>query len=402
MSDIISDILLTKYPHVINKYIEYSENLLIVQNDEKFTIKDCNHGFMKNLNIEEKPCMTPIKDYFCSVDGKPFDFNILADSTIPFINLLKVRSTNTLIKSYFFKDRGDTILIGEKFSIEETDVVKNLSILTSEISKISHELKKKNHALLEADSIYQKDLAMAVNVQSAFLEQTPPVSKNFDIAFTFRPMNGISGDFYDFYIREGILEGVGIFDVSGHGIASGLITLIAKSIIFSIFRKNSSCHLNTIMQKINRKLIDNIGSIDSYITGILLKINGNILEYANSGHPDLLHKSAATGKIKKIVNDDGTSITGPFLGVEIMESDFESVNVVLEKGDSIILFTDSLLETTGNDLKTYDERILEVLSNAPDETAQSLLDYLLNDFHSSIENENSIRDDLTVIVLKKY
>jgi sigma-B regulation protein RsbU (phosphoserine phosphatase) len=51
-------------------------------------------------------------------------------------------------------------------------------------------------------------------------------------------MSGISGDLYDFYLDDDTLSGISLFDVSGHGIASGLITMLAKSILFRTYNSN--------------------------------------------------------------------------------------------------------------------------------------------------------------------
>ena len=58
-----------------------------------------------------------------------------------------------------------------------------------------------------------------------------PALKNYEIAYYNKAMAGVSGDFYDFYYNNTSLEGFGIFDVSGHGLASGLVTMLAKNII---------------------------------------------------------------------------------------------------------------------------------------------------------------------------
>jgi sigma-B regulation protein RsbU (phosphoserine phosphatase) len=75
---------------------------------------------------------------------------------------------------------------------------------------------------------------MASNVQATLFPPTPPEVNGWDIAFVFRPMAGVSGDMYDFYTEGDTLNGVALFDVSGHGIASGLITMIART----VFQRN--------------------------------------------------------------------------------------------------------------------------------------------------------------------
>ena len=84
-----------------------------------------------------------------------------------------------------------------------------------------------------------------------------------DIAF--KPMSGVSGDLYITFISENKLEGIGIFDISGHGIASGLVTMLVKNIIENEFQKGINLPLNEVMDTINERIIIEKGNIDEVI-----------------------------------------------------------------------------------------------------------------------------------------
>lgn len=101
-------------------------------------------------------------------------------------------------------------------------------------------------------------------------------------------MTGISGDFYDFYSHDDELTGVGLFDVSGHGIASGLVTMIAKSVIFRKFSEGRDLPLHQVLAETNRELQSEIGDVDNYITGVILRFMENTIEYANAAHSDIM------------------------------------------------------------------------------------------------------------------
>ncbi len=80
-----------------------------------------------------------------------------------------------------------------------------------------------------------KDMRVATRVQQGFFPGTAPQTDAWDCAFSFIPASGISGDFYDFFMRGDRLDGLVVGDVSGHGIASGLITVLARSIFHRNF-----------------------------------------------------------------------------------------------------------------------------------------------------------------------
>lgn len=271
-----------------------------------------------------------------------------------------------------------------------------------EVGRINENLTDANHSLKIAEYMHERDLAMAVNVQSSFLPGETPSSDRYDIAYVFRPMAGVSGDFYDFYMDGGELAGAGIFDVSGHGISSGLITLIAKSIIYETFMNMRDERLNIVFEQINKKLIKEIGHIDNYLTGILVRLNGDSLEYVNSGHPDMVYRSGRSGRVGKVLGRDGTSIAGPFMGTREMEEPYKSLTVKINSGDCFMLYTDCLNETCDPLKRNYDEsRIMESFKNAQDGSARRVLDCIMDDFYLFAGRKEEFKDDLTVMVVKR-
>ena len=125
----------------------------------------------------------------------------------------------------------------EDRTIELRHAKEEIEAAMEETSAINENLIATNAELENARSIADRDMKMAINVQRS-LFPNKPINTEWDIAIMFKPMSGVSGDFYDFYeARGGGLNGVGLFDVSGHGIASGLITMLAKTIIGRQFNR---------------------------------------------------------------------------------------------------------------------------------------------------------------------
>jgi sigma-B regulation protein RsbU (phosphoserine phosphatase) len=271
-----------------------------------------------------------------------------------------------------------------------------------EMTTINESLTLANRELEKSEKRHELDMRLAGNVQSALFSQSPPQSKHFDIAFMNRPLTCVSGDFYDFYYSGANLSGIGLFDVSGHGISSGLITLLAKSIINRVYLSNEEKKLNRIMNLANRELINEINAADSYITGILIRFHDGHVEYVNSGHPELLFKSAKTGRAHKITDRDGNSISGPFLGVKLMDTPFKSVSFRMNPGDCLLLYTDCLVETKNERGEFFTEKmVMDRLESAPCDSAAAVLDAMTKSFITFIGDTRIVKDDLTVIVIKK-
>ena len=105
-------------------------------------------------------------------------------------------------------------------------------------------------------------------------------------------MAAVSGDLFDIYHRQNNIDGIGIFDISGHGLASGLVTMLVKNIIHQEFYKIADTDLAEILSRINTRIIQEKADIENYLTGILVRIGSDKIELVNAGHPfPILYKS---------------------------------------------------------------------------------------------------------------
>lgn len=275
-----------------------------------------------------------------------------------------------------------------------------LEAAMNELEAMNENLIEANRALERTEKARKKDMQLAGSVQTSFLPKNPPVNALCDIACEYRPLTEVSGDFFDFYEIDGELRGVGLFDVSGHGISSGLLTLLAKSIITRTFTLLRDEKLSVIMEHINRELITEIGMIDNYISGIMLRFVDDRVEYVNCAHPDVIFRSAS-GKVGMVLEKPGNSYRALFLGVEDMNNTFPSLTIKWKPGDSLFMVTDCMIETKNGSGRVFGETgIMESLKRAPDGTAREVLNQVMNDFRD-FHRDSTLNDDLTAIVIKK-
>lgn len=299
--------------------------------------------------------------------------------------------------------------LNENLECRVTDRTKKLNEAKEELEATMSELEATNENLIAANEElhdthveHKRDLSLSAKVQTSFFPSEVPPSDMYDTAFNFQPSSEISGDFYDFYTTKNFLSGIGLFDISGHGISSGLISLLSRSIIHRVYNSMTSERLSNITEEVNRHLIDELDAVDHYITGILLRFRGEKIDYVNCAHPAMMYKLQSTGKTGMVINRDGMSISGPFLGVQSMEEPFHEFQLKLSSGDTLLLFTDCLAETRDKNNQLYGEiRILESLEAAPLGSAQDILDYVMNEMYNFSGSRDNFRDDLTAIVVKK-
>lgn len=272
---------------------------------------------------------------------------------------------------------------------------------TEELFQANQQLQQVNTALEEANYRAQRDLKMAEFVQTSFYPAFLPPLEGWDVAYAFEPMAGVSGDLYDFYIDENRLLGAGLFDVSGHGIASGLVAMLAKSVVYRQFMDGKDIPLGEVMKRIDEKLISEKGNIENYLTGILLRFTDDRVEYVNAGHPDLLYRSGRTGAVKAVESRQGES-RGRFIGLEGLSEGYRSLRFPIHSGDTLLVYSDCLVEAKNAEgVEFGNERLKETLSRAPaKDGAAAVRDYILGQFKTFLAGEEP-KDDLTILVMIK-
>ena len=262
--------------------------------------------------------------------------------------------------------------------------------------------------LSEANYVLSKGLETVAHVQKNFL---PPKNKSFrgwDLSISYTALdNNVSGDLYDYYFSDGILDGLGIFDVSGHGIPAGLMTILAKSIISQHFitGMNQSESISSVLEDINKSYIKEKVNVENYITGLLFRFSEFnkkdicSVEFANAGHPYPLLYSAKAKKVIELKQDQEKQYG--ILGVEGLDVSFPPVSFRAAQDDIIICYTDGLtdcINSKGEDFTK--DRMMRIVEEYHNESAIMLMNRIMDKFFNFIGNEK-IMDDITLIVLKR-
>lgn len=184
------------------------------------------------------------------------------------------------------------------------------------------------------------ELRNAREVQRVLLPQGEPVVPGYRVSGTNVPARIISGDYYDHLDLGDGRHGVVIADVSGKGVAAGLLMAMCRSVLRSMAGGYDS-PADTLAQ-VNRQLFPDIRE-DMFISLFYAVIEGDggKILLARAGHdPALLYRAA-----ERTV----TLLKPPGLALGIDEGDvFERVTKVQEiqmvPGDCLLFHTDGVKE----------------------------------------------------------
>lgn len=245
----------------------------------------------------------------------------------------------------------------------------------------------------------EREIELAAFVQESFSKRKMPELKDFDIAYYSKAMAGVSGDMYDFYTDDDVLEGAGIFDVSGHGIASGLVTMLVRNIFQQEFHQNETSPLYEVMEIIDKRIRVEKRNIENYLTGILLRMKGNTIEIVNAGHPCPILYKKKTGECSYF--DEKRQFSSSVIGLSAIEPFFQETSFEMESGDEIILFTDGIKEAMNALHNEYgSSRFLASVRNAVQRDFKGQIPSVLADIGHFTENAAQ-SDDITIVIIRK-
>jgi serine phosphatase RsbU (regulator of sigma subunit) len=276
----------------------------------------------------------------------------------------------------------------------------DLQLVKYKLEELNRDLSDVNDRLKKEQQLSEIEMDLASEIQLAIFPAKPPRTTDWDIAFATKPFGAVSGDFYDFYCSGGLLSGLALFDVSGHGVAPALITILAKPVLYNQFNRFKSASLGRVIEASNSELIDELEEVNLYITGLLLRTNGPEVEYVNAGHPDLLHFNRSSRSVRTI-GDSDELFKGHPLGVSSPRDGYESFKFTVSSGDFIIIYSDGLTEARNNTGEQFGiSRLSDSVSLSSLTDAESVLANIMDSL-KKFTGEVKAGDDITVIVARK-
>lgn len=255
----------------------------------------------------------------------------------------------------------------------------------------------------EKDLEYQKNLLateihQAAVIQQTFFKQNKLDFDKWEVAIKSIPMSEVTGDMYDIYTENDRLDGIGLFDISGHGISSGLITMLTKNIIHQEFYSNINANLQTIVTNIDNHLTRVKGDIENYLTGLMIRTFDTHIDIVNAGHMLPLIYKAKDSSIK-LLERDPSSIGA--LGIKYLPSVYINQEIDIRSGDEIILYTDGLLEFRNKNNELFGiERLIASFEKVKDMTPERQAEFITEDLKQFAEDTQQ-EDDMTIMILRR-
>ena len=306
---------------------------------------------------------------------------------------------------------GVIIIIFIYFCIDYSKIANRLEYLNhsleDEIKLQTKQLTDVNGRLEHDREKSLKDMRMAAIVQKKYFHAPEHPLKNWDFAVRYEPLSLVSGDLYNFYHDGEVLNGISLFDASGHGVAASLVTMLAENIIQQTYNEliREGESVANALKLINERFIEAKGEIDNYLTGLLLNMKENddgscSVTMSNAGHPYPLFYSVKDDEVQEMLPSADMPYTGP-VGLSGLNIEYSEMTFTMNKGDILFLYTDGITEMQNREKRDFGiEEIQSILEKNSSDGAEEIARKLMKGLEDFIK-DTPRTDDVSIIILKR-
>lgn len=248
--------------------------------------------------------------------------------------------------------------------------------------------------LFQEQSRLQAELNTAHDMQMGLMPVADPVVKGYDISGLCVPANEVGGDFFDYVWldRKQTKFGIALADVSGKAMKAAMTAVMTSGMIYRELGSNGTP--KTILRRINKPLyakLDQRMFTAMSLAAIDLRTKEITLSSAGQVHPLMLRD----GQVQRL------KVKGERLPLGVMEEvRYEELKFKLKKGDTIVFFTDGVVEAMNGQRDLYGtERLEQELLSAGGFTAKALREHIIASV-GQFAGKAEQHDDMTVVVVK--
>lgn len=281
---------------------------------------------------------------------------------------------------------------------ENEIVIYRLQERTTELAAANQEIDHLNQQLKSENIRLSAELEILEEMQQLILPKPEDLASipELDIAGYMQPADEVGGDYYDVISIDGAIT-IAIGDVTGHGLESGILMLMAQSAVRTLkeIKENDPILFLDFLNRTIYKNVERMG-IDKNLTLCLLNYADGELTISGQHEEVIIVRQG--GKIERIDTID----LGLPIGLDYNIAEFISyTRVKLNAGDGVVLYTDGITEARNRSKKRYGiERLCQIISQNWQDNSNQIKEAIIEDLQQFIGLEK-IWDDITFVVLKQ-
>ncbi len=277
--------------------------------------------------------------------------------------------------------------------------------LERSLAERNHELEGANAQLAEANRRMGRDLRAAAKIQGSFLPRGEPDLPGARFAWHYRPCDELAGDGLNVFALDDRHAALYVFDVSGHGVASALLSVSLSRVLSHPSDPSSVLAAGEdnrpddrplppaeVAEQLNR-MFPFDDATEQYFTMVygVLDVAAAEFRYVSAGHPGVAHIPAAGPG--RIARDHSFPI-----GLAMLP--YEERSIALEPGDRLYLYSDGIPEAMAPDSKAFGgDRLIKALERVRGEPLDRGVSALIAEVHDWA-GPAGLRDDASIVAVE--
>jgi serine phosphatase RsbU (regulator of sigma subunit)/DNA-binding LacI/PurR family transcriptional regulator/putative methionine-R-sulfoxide reductase with GAF domain len=267
-----------------------------------------------------------------------------------------------------------------------------------QVAQAYEEIRVLNERLRDENLRMGAELAVTRRLQQMLLptEEELRQIEDLDIVGFMQPADEVGGDYYDVLNQNGQIK-IGIGDVTGHGLESGVVMLMLQTAVRTLMTSEEEDPVR-FLNILNRLLQENTQRMQVSKSMTLALLDYHMGQMRVSGQHEQVIVVREGGQVE--LKD--TLELGCPLGVVTGVAEFvHETSIDLQPGDGVVLYSDGITEAENEDGEFYGlERLCRVVKEHWGGTAEETKDAVIADVHAFI-GEQTVYDDITLVVVKQ-
>ena len=325
--------------------VEIFQMRLAANNYHIITAMDGESGL--NIARDKKPDLILLDIMMPKMDGLEVCRRLKGDPSLPFMPIIIVTAKSDSKDVVAGLDAG-----GDEYLTKPVDHAALVARVKSMLR-----IKYFHDEVLQQSSQLERQLKTATKIQSLFWPDIPELEAGGHIWALSVPATYVGGDLYDVItLKDKSVLGY-VADVSDKGVPAALIMAALSTKIRSEAR--NEVEVDRLLYTVNNSLHRLISEEGFFATIALVRYwpkNGK-LQFTIGGHlQPLLISDSGIGNFPRV--------KGISLGVT-PDSQYEKKEILLSRGESLLLYTDGVIEAESEDNELYGyDRMVDYLKNS--------------------------------------
>jgi serine phosphatase RsbU (regulator of sigma subunit) len=291
----------------------------------------------------------------------------------------RVEDVTSFVKAHRAAHPAAGIRVGER--LDETQA------LQAELYARARELQRLNEELRQA---HTREREVAVALQQAMLH-APDLARHRDVAVRYLPATGslnVCGDWYDVVDIPPDRLALAVGDVIGHGLEAAAVMGMLRSALSAAIRALERPAQALEVLGLYARSID--GALGTTAVEAIVDTRSRLITYSSAGHPPpvLLHRDGRCELLDQA--------TDPPLGTRPQHVPRPQASATYKSGDTLVLYTDGLIERRGEDIDAGLGRLIDVLNECVPLDTEQLADTVL----ARLGVASGGRDDVALVVAR--